>query len=64
MIWTRTSRVALGAGVMLWLSAAALTPGEIAAAKRRDPVRARTAVVLVLYLGAALSVLRGMPQRD
>lgn len=64
MIWPRTSRVALGSGIVLWLAAAALTPGEIAAAKRREPVRGRTAVVLVLYLVAALSVLHGMPQRD
>ncbi len=62
MSWDRTSRVVLAVGVAAWLSAAALTPGELAAARRRDPIGTRTAMVLVLYLGAALAVLRGLPR--
>lgn len=62
MTWDRTGRVALAVGLAAWIGAAVLTPGELAAARRRDPIRARTAIVLVLYLGAALSVLRGLPR--
>lgn len=60
--WDRARRIALAAGIVAWLVSAALTPGELAAARRRDPIRARTALVLVLYLGAALAVLRGLPR--
>jgi hypothetical protein len=59
--WGRTSKITLAAGVAAWLVAAALTPGELEAARRRDPIGARTAIVLVLYLQAALAVLRGLP---
>lgn len=62
MTWSLKGRIALAAGVVAWLVAAALTPGELAAARRRDPVRARTALVLALYLGAALAVLGGVPR--
>jgi len=48
-------------GVLLWLLAAALTPGELAAAKRRDKLGPRTAITLVAYLFAAICVLRGLP---
>jgi hypothetical protein len=60
--WDRTGKIALAIGVAAWLGAAALTRGELEAARRRDPIRARTAIVLSLYLGAALAVLRGLPR--
>lgn len=63
MIWSRTHKLLLTVGVLLWLSAAALTPGEIAAARRREPIRGRTGVALLAYLGAALLVLAGLPRR-
>ena len=56
----RRRRLALGLGIAAWLVAAAATPGEVADAKRRAPIGPRTALVLVLYLGAALGILRGL----
>ena len=47
----------LALGVSAWCGAVALTPGEIAAAKRHEHVSPRTLATLVLYLGAAVSVL-------
>ncbi len=50
----------LGLGVVAWCAAVALTPGEIAAAKRHDPITARTAVALALYVAATVLVLSGL----
>lgn len=63
MIWTRAHKLLLALGILLWLSAAALTPGELRAAKKREPIGARTGIALIAYLGAALFVLAGLPRR-
>lgn len=63
MIWSRAHKAMLAIGVALWLFGGSLTPGEIAAAKRREPIRPRTAIALIAYLGAALLVLAGLPRR-
>ena len=61
MSWPRTHKLLLCLGALLWILAAVLTPGELAAAKRRDKIGARTTITLVAYLAAALAVLRGLP---
>ena len=50
-------------GALLWLAGATLTPGELRAAKKREPVRPRTAIALVAYLTGALFTLAGLPRR-
>lgn len=50
----------LAIGIAAWCGAVALTPGEIAAAKRHDHVSPRTVAALALYLGAAILVLVGL----
>ncbi|MBI2391118.1 MAG: hypothetical protein HYV09_16115 [Deltaproteobacteria bacterium] len=62
MSWDRRSKLFLAVGAACWAAAVALTPGELAAAKRRDPVRARTAIVVLLYVAATIGVLRGLPR--
>lgn len=53
-------RLVLAIGVAAWCGAVALTPGEIAAAKRNEHVSPRTIAALTLYLGAAILVLTGL----
>lgn len=50
-------------GALLWLGGAVLTPGELRAAKRREPIHARTAIALLAYLGGAVFTLAGLPRR-
>jgi hypothetical protein len=59
--WPRTHKLLLVLGVLLWIFAVVLTPGELAAAKRREKIGARTTATLVAYLFAAITVLRGLP---
>jgi hypothetical protein len=54
------STLVLAIGITAWCGAVALTPGEIAAAKRHEHVSPRTIAALVLYLGAAILVLAGL----
>jgi hypothetical protein len=60
--WPRREKLILTLGVVLWIAAAALTPGEMHAARVREKIGARTAIALLAYLGAALCVLRGLPR--
>jgi hypothetical protein len=50
----------LAIGVAAWGVGVGLTPGEIAAAKRREPVSPRTIVALVAYLVGAIGTLQGL----
>ncbi len=63
MSWSRRHKLTLVLGVALWLCGAALTPGEMRAAKRKEPIRARTAIALLAYLGGAVFTLAGLPRR-
>ncbi len=63
MIWARAEKLALTAGIVAWALAIALTPGEIAAAKRRAPLSPRSGLTLACYLAAAVLVLRGLPRQ-
>lgn len=63
MIWARAEKLALAVGIVGWVIAIALTPGEIAAAKQRRPITPRTGIALACYLGAAVLVLRGLPRK-
>lgn len=62
-MWTARGKMSLGVGVALWAIAVAMTPGELAAAKRHAPIDARTAIALVAYAIASLCVLAGLPRR-
>lgn len=50
----------LAVGVCAWGLGVALTPGEIAAAKRREAVSPRTIAALVAYLVGAIGTLQGL----
>lgn len=62
MIWTRRHKLMLVLGMLLWIGGAVLTPGELRAAKRKEPIRARTAIALIAFLGGALFTLAGLPR--
>ena len=58
------ARLPLFVGIACWIAAVAMTPHEVAAARGKRPIDARTAVTLVLYLSAAVLVLSGLsPKR-
>ena len=54
----RRTRLALG--VACWALAVAMTRHEVAAARAKHPIDARTMATLFLYLCAALLVLSGV----
>lgn len=60
---SRGRRAVLVVGVIAWLVAIALTPGELDAARKRERIGARTGVALACYVVAALLVLAGLPRR-
>jgi hypothetical protein len=64
VIWTRTHKLLLTLGVLLWIGGAVLTPGEIAAAKKKEPIRARTTIALLAFMSATFFVLAGLPRKE
>jgi hypothetical protein len=56
-------KIRLAVGIACWALAVALTPHEVAAARRNAPLDARTAITLVAYLSAAILVLSGIAWR-
>jgi len=58
-----TRTIALAVGVLLWTAALLRTPNEIEAARKREPIGARTAVTMVAYLAAAVLVLSGLSKK-
>lgn len=56
-------RPTLFVGLLLWLGALALMPGEIAAGRARTKPGPRTVAVVGLALVAAVLVLHGLPRR-
>jgi hypothetical protein len=51
-------------GVVSWGLAVALTPGEVAAAKAKRPIDARTVATMMAYLAAAVLVLQGLAPKE
>ena len=56
-------RIRLAVGIACWALGVAMTPHEVAAARAKAPIDARTMITLVAYLGAAVLVLSGIAWR-
>jgi hypothetical protein len=63
-IWPKRAKVGLAIGAILWISGLALLPGELAAAKQKTRIGARTVATSIVFLLAAVTVLYGLPRLE
>lgn len=62
--WPNKAKVGLAIGAILWISGIALLPGELAAAKQKTKIGARTVATSIVFVLAAVMVLYGLPRLE
>jgi hypothetical protein len=63
-VWPKRAKIGLVIGAILWISGLALLPGELAAAKQKTKIGARTVATSIVFALAAVMVLYGLPRLE